>query len=253
MKRLLFAALAGFAMARPTSAFAAGDDDPISYDAVPEEEASDEATRQRRFRKGRRDGFAPVNQDDDDEDPSKHRLASADDPNTGVALELLAGAMLFESSRGAGVDPRFMAGARFTWEMGRHLGEEFLRERLFADVTWQTATTQDGTLQVNGQASQHYFTVAPAFALPFGEHSPIAAFGQLGVGLNYDASSLTIDKVTTPIAGLKPVFQYGLGLRGRPALTADGTIRLAFRVEFTRFARGYMHDTFLGAGIGLVF
>ena len=244
MKRLLCSLL----LVAPVCGWAQRDDDaPIPY------EDEDEAPRQTRHKSKR-----PVEQirEEEEEDASYHeRQGRLDDPNIGLSGELLAGAMLLESSRGALVDPRFMFGVRFTWEFGRLLSDEFLREMFFADVGWQFAATGDGTSEVRTDTTFHYFTVAPAFALRFGQ-SPVAAFAQLGLGFNYTYSVLTVEGNQTTLSGVKFLFQYGLGLRFRPAIvTINGkdVLRLSFRIEVTRFLRGYMSDTFLGGSLGLTF
>lgn len=73
------------------------------------------------------------------------------------------------------------------------------------------------------------------------------------MGFNVDYSVLHLDANSTSLTGTKFLFQYGLGLRGRPAVVANGTVRLEFRVELTRFIRGYMHDMYIGAGMGMAF
>ena len=55
------------------------------------------------------------------------------------------------------------------------------------------------------------------------------------------------------MAGTKFLFQYGVGLRGRPAIIANGAVRIQFRIELIRFIRGYMQDTYLGGSLGLIF
>ena len=84
----------------------------------------------------------------------------------------------------------------------------------------------------------------------------MAAFAQLGLGFNYTYSVLTVEGNQTTLSGVKFLFQYGLGLRFRPAIvTINGkdVLRLSFRIEVTRFLRGYMSDTFLGGSLGLTF
>jgi transcriptional antiterminator RfaH len=63
-----------------------------------------------------------------------------------------------------------------------------------------------------------------AFALPFGAKAPIAAYAQVGVGFDYSYSVTKIDANTVTLGGTKFLFQYGIGLRGRPAVVADELI-----------------------------
>jgi hypothetical protein len=189
-----------------------------------------------------------------EEDDRRVSLTSQDDPNIGLSLELVQGVLLLESSRGGGVDPRYQLGVRFTWEFGRLIPDEFLRELFFADVTWLYAWSRgDGTTEVNTNVNYHDFTFAPAFALPLGKKSPVSFFGQLGLGVAYQTSSLNVSATTTDIAGAKLLVQYGLGLRFRPAIVEGDWMRLSFRLELTRFRRGYMDDTLVGGSIGLTF
>lgn len=220
------------------------DDAPAPYDDDSEERALPKKSgkRSERLRE----------EDEDAKARDEETLTHLDDPNLGLGGELLGGVMLFDSSRGAGVDPRFLGGLRFTWEWGRLVADEFLREMFFADVTWMYSATWDGTGTVHAETHQHYFTLAPAVGIPFGK-STVSAYAQLGVGFNVDYSVLHVDANATSLTGTKFLFQYGLGLRGRPALVANGTVRLEFRLELTRFIRGYMHDMFLGAGLGMAF
>lgn len=244
-------------LALPGAAFAAGpaDDEPIPYDAAGARTSeTQERKRTSEFKSGRRDGFQRHTVDDaaaDEEDRVKEPSGEA----VGLGLDAIAGALLLESSRGAGVDTRFAGGARLTWEAGRHLGEDFLKERLFVDVSWllSGALLPDGTAQVNATSVQHYFAVAPAFAIPFGERSPVAFFLQLGGGINYNASQLSVGGTLTQVWGLRGLLQYGGGVRARIPLSEEGALRLSLRVEVTRFLRGYMHDTLLGLSVGLVF
>jgi hypothetical protein len=244
MTRLLF----GLLVAAPLAGWSQSDDDaPIPY------EDEDDAPAEVRHRSKR--PVEGLREEEDETSEYNVRTGHLDDPNIGLSGELLAGAMLFESARGALVDPRFMFGVRFTWEYGRLLSDEFLREVFFADITWQFAATGDGTTEVRSDATYHYFTVAPAFALRLGT-SPVAAFAQVGAGFNYGFSSLRVGSQVTTVEGVKFLFQYGLGLRFRPAIVVvkgKELLRLSFRVEVTRFVRGYMQDTFLGGSVGLTF
>ncbi len=178
-------------------------------------------------------------------------LASLDDPNVGIGIDFVSGVAVLGSSK-FGLDPRFFLGARITWEFGRSFSDEYLREMFFTDITWLYSTTADGTAQVNVATHLHNFTVAPAFALPFGK-SFMAAYAQLGVGVDYSYSVATVDATQYTLGGAKFLFQYGIGLRGRPAVIASGKARLSFRIEVTRFVRGYMHDMYLGGGLGMIF
>jgi len=198
---------------------------------------------------------APAGQKPPPPRPSGPALAHLDDPSVGLSAEFLAGAMLFSSSRGGLVDPRFMAGARLTWEFGRVIPDEVLRELFFVDLTWQQAVTSDGTTAVHAEAVRHDFTLAPAVGLPLGQ-APVLAYLQAGAGATYDRSALTVNGVTTQAEGLRVLVQYGVGLRFRPGIFHLGPrelVRLSFRVEVTRFVRGYLQDTFLGGSLGLTF
>ena len=179
------------------------------------------------------------------------RMAGDDDPNKGFAGEVILGAMLLDSSRGRFADPTLGLGLRFTWEFGRILNNEPLRETVWADVRWMMAGASAGTTLINGSSRNHYFSVAPAYEFVFGADKLYGVFGQLGGGFAFQTTSLTIGQEQTAVKGLKPLVQYGLGFRGRPRLSEK--VSLAFRLELMRFRRGYMDDTFVGGSIGTAF
>ena len=251
MKRALiwlcFAVLAAPALAQTEDAI------PYEDDVRSDDSPTIDTGSPKKKKKKKNRGDERLREDDDDARSRDETMTHVDDPNTGLGVELFAGLMLLESSRGAGVYPLFSFGARATWEFGRLIPDEFLREMFFADVQWQFAQSTDGTTLIRSTSTQHYFTVAPAVAIPLGNKSPIAAYGQVGAGFNANFTSLTVENVSTPITGGKFLFQYGLGLRGRPAIVEDSSLRITFRIELTRYLRGYMSDTFIGAGVGVLF
>lgn len=222
------------------------DDAPIPYG---DEDAADQGELPKKSQRSR----DRLREEEESEQEGEETLAHLDDPNLGVGGTFMSGLMLFESSRGGGVEPRFMYGLRFTWEWGRLIPDETMREMFFADVTWQYGALHEGTTEVNADTNLHYFTVSPAVCVPFGRRSSVAGFAQLGAGFGYDFSSIHIDTNEAQVSGTKFVFQYGLGLRGRPSVSSDDSVRIEWRVELTRFLRGYMHDTYVGAGVGVVF
>jgi len=234
-------------------ALAAGgrDDEPIPYD---DEDTSTDTTYRPRERPRRSEPtrIAPEETDVEKEDRERS-LADWDDPSTGIAGELLSGAMLLDSSRGALVEGRFMWGLRFTWEVGRALPGTFFRESLFADFTWSYVGMRDGTAVVYGDSNYHYFTVAPAWGLQLWRDSDYSVFFQAGGGLAYQLSALHNGTSELTVAGVKPLIQYGVGLRGRPLVLEDVGLRVSFRVEVTRFRRQYMDDTFVGGSAGVAY
>ena len=230
-------------------AFAQSDDDaPIPYGDG--DEASSDSVTPKKAKKKRR--AEEIREEDQEEAEGEESMASVDDPNVGVGADILMGVALLDAAK-FGVDPRYFFGARFTWEFGRLIPDEYLREMFFMDVTWTYAATKEGTNQVNVDTHLHNFTVAPAFELPFGHGSVVGAYAQLGLGFDYSYSVTKIDTQTVTLGGTKFLFQYGLGIRGRPAVVADGSVRISFRIEVTRFIRGYMHDMYFGGGVGMIF
>jgi hypothetical protein len=228
--------------------FAQSDDDaPIPYD---DDTSSNQNTVKPRKGKKKR-AAEEIREEDEEEKAGEESMASVDDPNVGVGFELLSGVALLDSSK-SGVDPRYYFGARFTWEFGRLIPDEYLREMFFMDVTWTYAASKEGTTQVNVDTHLHDFTLAPAFALPLGK-SVMSAYLQAGLGFDYSYSVTKIDATTVTLGGTKFLFQYGIGLRGRPAVVGDGSVRIQFRIELTRFIRGYMHDMYIGGGLGMIF
>nr|WP_225937284.1 hypothetical protein [Myxococcus sp. RHSTA-1-4] len=236
-----------------TPALAQDDDDPYAY---PDEETSrseeDDESYDRRVKNvDQTDDFRRVSEQEG-EDGDFKALSGLDDPNLGVAVEFITGALFVDSSRGDFADTRVGLGVRATWEYGRILDSEPLREALWADLRWTYGSLSDGTRFISGDTRLHYFTIAPAYELKLGK-SDFGFFAQAGGGLAYQATSLTVDANVTKVNGLKPLLQYGLGFRGRPRLTSSGNLRLAFRVEALAFRRGYMNDFFLGGSVGTAF
>jgi hypothetical protein len=244
--RLLLLSLGALALSTP--ALAQDDDDaPLAY---PDDDEAEEDTPRKLPRRSN-DPTADYDRMQAESEEEFDQMGGSDDPNKGFAGEAILGAMLLESSRGRFAEPVPSFGLRFTWEYGRLLNNEPLRETLWADVRWMMAGESSGTELIKGSSRSHYFSVAPAYEFVFGETKAFGVFGQLGGGLTYQSTSLTIGTEVTAVKGLKPLLQYGLGFRGRPRLS--DTVCLSFRVELMRFRRGYLDDTFLGGSIGTAF
>jgi hypothetical protein len=241
--RLLFAFLGALALSSP--AFAQDEDEDTPY-AYPEDE--EEAPRKRPRRS---DPTADYERMGGEEEGNFEKMYRLDDPNKGFAGEVILGAMLLSSSKGAFAETGLGLGLRFTWEYGRILDSEPLREALWADVRWMMAGLSDGTDLITGRNRIHYFTVAPAYEFTFGAAQAFGVFGQVGGGLALQSSTLAIGADETSVKGAKPLLQYGVGFRGRPRLS--DRMALSFRVELTRFRRGYMDDTFIGGSLGTAF
>lgn len=244
--RLLLLSLGALALSTP--ALAQDDDDaPLAY---PDDDEAEEDTPRELPRRSN-DPTADYDRMQDESEEEFEQMGGSDDPNRGFAGEAIIGAMLLESSRGRFAEPTPSFGLRFTWEYGRILNNEPLRETLWADIRWMMAGESSGTELINGSSRNHYFSVAPAYEFVFGEEKAFGVFGQLGGGFTYQSTSLTIGTEVTAVKGLKPLLQYGMGFRGRPRLS--DTVCLSFRVELMRFRRGYLDDTFLGGSIGTAF
>lgn len=227
-----------------------GDDDdkPIPYS----EQEEDEDRRRELPRKS--DPTPYVREETEVEQKDREEsLTHLDDPNIGLAIDLVAGVMLLDASRGVLGEARFLGGARFTWEFGRLIPDEFVREMFFLDVLYAHTQMTEGTAAIFVNTAYHYFALAPALAIPFGPKSPAAFFLQGGFGFNVQPITVNTQSEAVTLAGTKALIQYGAGFRFRPALAADEKVRLSFRIEFTRFRRGYMDDTFLGGSMGLSF
>jgi hypothetical protein len=245
--RLLPLLLGALAFATPALA-QDQDDAPIAY---PDDDGEEDAPRKLPRRSEDPTADYDRMRDQEEAEGDFEHLAGTDDPNKGFAGELVLGTMLLDSSRGRFADPTFGMGLRFTWEYGRILNNEPLRETLWADVRWMMAGTSDGTQLINSHSRIHYFSLAPAYEYVFGASKMFGVFGQLGGGFAYQSSDITIGDQVTPLAGVKPLLQYGLGFRGRPRLSEK--LCLSFRVELMRFRRGYLDDTFFGGSIGTAF
>jgi hypothetical protein len=261
-------ALLVFMLVVPLAAFAAGkkkvktqtDDTPAPYS-----EQSDEDDRNQRELPDKSEPTKERPEEQQvEQDDRMISLASQDDPNVGLSGELLLGTMLLESQRGSGVQPQFMIGLRFTWEWSRTLlTDEFWREVFFVDVAyfatrddWSGSSSQifgtSGPYGVLDKAQFHYFTLAPAVGWPF-KKVPLTIYAQAGIGFGYQSSTVYVEQVANTISASRLLIQYGGGIRLRIGLTSDDKIRLAIRLELTRFRRGYMDDTFVGGGLGVVF
>jgi hypothetical protein len=254
MIRILFGAVVAWMAVAPVAAYGAGkgkDEEAIPYGEDDEEESRPLHPREKP-RRSEPTRIAPEETDVEREDRERS-LAELDDPNTGIAGEPLLGVMLVDSSRAQWWEARFSAGGRFTWEFGRVLPGAFFREALFADVSYWWMWMRDGTQVVFGDSTYHYFTVAPAYAFQLWRDSDFSVYGQIGGGIAYQSSVLHNGANELSVSGIKPLIQYGIGLRGRPLISEDGVLRVSFRVELTRFRRQYMDDTFLGGSVGLAF
>lgn len=244
MTRTLMAVI--FAATSATAWAQSDDDAPIPYG---DESSTQDSVRPKKAKKRRR--AEELREEEEQEKAGEESMAALDDPNVGFGFDLLSGVALLDAPQ-FGLNPRYYFGARVTWEFGRLIPDEYLREMFFADLTWWYAASKDGTNQVNVDTHLHDFAIAPAFAIPFGK-SFMSAYAQVGAGFDYSYSVTKIDMNTVTLGGSKFLFQYGIGLRGRPAVTDDGKVRIQFRVEVTRFIRGYMHDMYIGGALGMVF
>lgn len=190
----------------------------------------------------------PVEKEDDEK-----LLAASDDPATGLGVELMGGLMLVDDSGGPGFYPQLGFGLRATWDYGRLLANSLLHQALFADLIWLHTQRTDGTKAVSSGTAYNGFVIAPAWEFPFADKSPFGVYLQVGAGTSLLSSSFDVNGGSTPVGGLKPLLEYGLGLRGRPLLSQDGKMRLEFRVELLGFRRGYMNDYYLGGSIGIAY
>jgi hypothetical protein len=245
--RLLLLSLGALTLSTPALAQYEDEDAPLAY---PDDDEAEEDTPRKLPRRSS-DPTADYDRMQAESEEEFEQMAGGDDPNKGFAGEAILGAMLLESSRGRFADPTPSFGLRFTWEYGRILNNEPLRETLWADVRWMMAGESSGTELINGSSRNHYFSIAPAYEFVFGDAKAFGVFGQLGGGFAYQSTSLTIGTEVTAVKGLKPLLQYGLGFRGRPRIS--DTVALSFRLELMRFRRGYLDDTFVGGSLGTAF
>lgn len=227
------------------------EDSPYAY---PDEDKPERAReRQRRFEEDMASEFRRASEGDEDEERYE-RMSRMDDPNTGVAFEALGGALFLSSPRGQLFGDFLPAvGGRFTWEYGRLLGSEALREALWFDVRYTYAGQREGTKLIVGDRRLHYATIAPAYELTFSESSDYGAYVQVGGGFVHEQTTVEIGGKVTPTDGTHLLIQYGVGLRGRTKVSRESNVRLAWRVELMRFRRGYQDDTFVGASLGTAF
>jgi hypothetical protein len=193
----------------------------------------------------------------DDDTPSAspdERLSRMADPNTGLAFEALGGAMFLSSPRGQFPGDLLPAvGGRFTWELGRLLDSEALREALWFDVRYTYVGEREGTQLIVGDTRLHYATIAPAYELALGESPDYGVYVQAGGGIVYEHTSVEVDGKPTQVDGHESLIQAGVGLRGRTRLSSESNVRLSWRVEGMYFRRGYMNDLFVGASVGTAF
>jgi hypothetical protein len=245
---LLSLLLGALALSTPAFAQEEEEDAPLAY---PDEEEDEDAPRKLPRRSSDPTADYDRMAEETETEGEFEAMYGSDDPNKGLAGELILGAMLLDSSRGRFADPALGLGLRFTWEFGRILDSEPLRESLWADVRWMMAGRSEGTELIVGRSRIHYFSVAPAYEFTFGQEKAYGAFFQAGAGMAFQSTAIAVGENETGVKGLKPLIQYGAGFRGRPRLT--DRMALTFRVELMRFRRGYMDDTFLGGSIGTAF
>jgi hypothetical protein len=224
------------------SAVLGAEEDPVPYSDDPPDRQS------RPSRSAPATGIPSSDVEDPEQEMYRH-----DDPYVGLGAELVGGWMLLDSSQGALVESSLGLGIRGVWEFGRSFSDELLRNALFADVMYAFSWHSAGTQITNATSYYHYLSVAPAWMFRFGEGNPFGVYLQLGGGLSIQGSTLRQNGVATSVTGFKPLIQYGGGFRFVPRLSPDGTVRLAFRLELTRFRRGYMDDTLIGLSAGAVF
>lgn len=179
------------------------------------------------------------------------RLARVDDPHAGFAFEALVGLLLADSAAAGGPQGRFSGGLRGTWEFGRAIALDPFREALLLDLSWWASGAREGTEAVFSREALHLFTVAPAWNFRLSPQAPWSFYLQAGAGLAWQLADVTASGLTTEVSGVRPVLQYGLGLRARPQI--DERLSLTFRLELTRFRRGYLDDTWIGVSGGLAF
>lgn len=179
------------------------------------------------------------------------RLARVDDPNAGFAVEALGGLLLADNAAAAGPQVRLSGGLRGTWEFGRAIALEPFREALLLDLGWWASGMREGTETVFTREALHILTVAPAWNFRLSPQAPWSFYLQAGAGVAWQLTDVTASGLTTDVSGLRPVVQYGLGLRARPEI--GERLSLTFRLELTRFRRGYLDDTWIGLSGGAAF
>lgn len=255
------AILLGLMLAAPLAR--AQDDAPIPYsDQETDDRDRPELPGKSDRTTGRRDETEVEQQD------RAESLANIDDPSIGLSAEIIVGAMLVDSARGALFDGLPSGGFRFTWEWTRTVfSDELFRELSFVDVAWWHAGNSEGTPLIYAKSYYNYFSFAPAFSYPFGPKSPVSVFAQLGIGVVFNPTVIVINQEAFQSTALKLLIQYGAGLRFRPLIVTWGRksrpnadfaeaqdgLRLSFRLEVTRFRRGYVDDTYLGGSLGVTF
>lgn len=223
----------------PALALAQDDPDFIPYD---EPVYEDEAPRRE---------YDPTPPPDEADRLSPFAMARLDDQNAGFGVEAMVGLFLGSKASADGADVRLNGGLRGTWEVGRMIAVDPWREGLLLDLAWWVSGSREGTQTVFTQEALHIFTLAPAWNFPLSPDAPWAFFLQAGAGLAWQTGSVTTDGGMVPVAGIKPVIQYGLGLRARPQIAEN--LHLSIRIELTRFRRGYLDDTWIGYSMGLAF
>lgn len=237
--------------------------------AIPYSDEGDGDDRNRRELPRKSDPSPTVREETEVEERDRaESLAHIDDPSIGISAELVLAATLVDSSRGALFDGRATGGFRVTWEWARTVfSDELFRELSFVDVTWWHAGTSEGTALVYSKSYYNYFSFAPAFSFPFGPKSPVSVYGQLGIGLVFNPTVLVLNQEPFTNSAVKLLIQYGAGLRFRPIILtwgrragpnaefaeAENGLRLSFRLELTRFRRGYIDDTLIGGSVGVTF
>jgi hypothetical protein len=183
------------------------------------------------------------------EEKPTEKLSKLDDPRLGLSAEAAVSLGLLDKSYGPGEISTGVVGLRVDWNVGRLWttpDDEFWKYALLAELAYDYTGQSDGTQEIHTSTAYHYINVRGLFGYPVKDF--LLVYGAVGGGLTVESVHYTVDGKVTPLTGLKPNLDYGLGTRLLFSFTPQ--FALSLRLELMRFRRGYMDDTFLSFTLG---
>jgi hypothetical protein len=186
------------------------------------------------------------------EEKAPEKLASLDEPHIGLSAELAFTLALLDKTYGPGPVPAPSIGLRVDWAVGRlwtDPSDEFWKYALLAELAYDYSTLSGGTQQVNTTTTFHYLNLRALMGYPVKDY--LLFYGALGAGFTVEHVAYDVLGTDTPLNGVKPDFDYGVGARARFAI--NPSLAISARAELMRIRRAYLDDTFITLSGGVDF